>query len=39
MPRFMAAGELGSHVFFNTVDPIDAAAHLRSLPGIEALAP
>ena len=28
-PRFVAAGELGSHVFFNPVDPTDAAARLR----------
>jgi UDPglucose--hexose-1-phosphate uridylyltransferase len=27
--RFVAAGELGSHVFFNPVDPADAAARLR----------
>jgi UDPglucose--hexose-1-phosphate uridylyltransferase len=27
--RFVAAGELGSHVFFNPVDPSDAAARLR----------
>ncbi len=33
-PRFMAAGELGSHVFFNPVDPVDAAAQLRALPGL-----
>jgi UDPglucose--hexose-1-phosphate uridylyltransferase len=30
-PRFVAAGELGSHVYFNPVDPADAAARLRSL--------
>jgi UDPglucose--hexose-1-phosphate uridylyltransferase len=28
-PRFVAAGELGSRVFFNPVDPTDAAARLR----------
>jgi len=28
-PRFVAAGELGSHVYFNPVDPADAAAALR----------
>ena len=27
--RFVAAGELGSGVFFNPVDPADAAAQLR----------
>ena len=32
-PRFVAAGELGSGVFFNPVVPEDAAAKLRSLPG------
>ncbi len=32
-PRFVAAGELGSGVFFNPVLPEDAAAKLRSLPG------
>jgi len=32
-PRFVAAGELGSGVFFNPVAPEDAAAKLRSLPG------
>lgn len=31
--RFMAAGELGSGVLFNPVDPIDAAAALRDLAG------
>jgi UDPglucose--hexose-1-phosphate uridylyltransferase len=31
--RFVAAGELGSGVFFNPVDPRQAAADLRSLPG------
>ena len=30
-PRFVAAGELGSHVYFNPVDPADAAARLREL--------
>lgn len=29
-PRFVAAGELGSHVYFNPVDPSDAAAALRA---------
>ncbi len=28
-PRFVAAGELGSGVFFNPVAPTDAAAALR----------
>jgi UDPglucose--hexose-1-phosphate uridylyltransferase len=28
-PRFVAAGELGSGVFFNPVEPLDAAARLR----------
>ena len=28
-PRFVAAGELGSQIFFNPVDPTDAAARLR----------
>ena len=28
-PRFVAAGELGSHVYFNPVDPTDAADALR----------
>ena len=27
--RFVAAGELGSGIFFNPVDPADAAARLR----------
>ena len=31
--RFMAAGELGSAVYFNPVDPTDAAAALRGLSG------
>lgn len=31
--RFMAAGELGSGVLFNPVDPVDAAAALRDLAG------
>jgi UDPglucose--hexose-1-phosphate uridylyltransferase len=30
-PRFVAAGELGSQVFFNPVDPVDAAARLREV--------
>jgi UDPglucose--hexose-1-phosphate uridylyltransferase len=30
-PRFVAAGELGSGVFFNPVVPEDAAAQLRAL--------
>lgn len=30
-PRFVAAGELGSGVFFNPVDPRDAAAALRAV--------
>jgi len=30
-PRFVAAGELGSQVFFNPVDPTDAAARLREV--------
>jgi UDPglucose--hexose-1-phosphate uridylyltransferase len=29
--RFVAAGELGSGVFFNPVDPADAAARLREV--------
>jgi UDPglucose--hexose-1-phosphate uridylyltransferase len=29
--RYVAAGELGSGVFFNPVDPLEAAARLRSL--------
>ncbi|HEY5155397.1 MAG TPA: galactose-1-phosphate uridylyltransferase [Acidimicrobiales bacterium] len=28
-PRFVAAGELGSQVYFNPVEPVDAAAALR----------
>jgi UDPglucose--hexose-1-phosphate uridylyltransferase len=32
-PRFVAAGEIGSGVFFNPVLPEEAAAKLRSLPG------
>ena len=28
-PRFVAAGELGSGVWFNPVDPVDAASALR----------
>jgi len=31
--RYIAAGEVGSGVYFNTVPPEDAAAKLRSLPG------
>lgn len=31
--RYVAAGELGSGVYFNPVDPLDAAASLRDLPG------
>jgi UDPglucose--hexose-1-phosphate uridylyltransferase len=30
-PRFVAAGELGSGLFFNPVDPADAAARLREV--------
>lgn len=30
VPRFVAAGELGSGMFFNPVDPVDAAERLRS---------
>jgi UDPglucose--hexose-1-phosphate uridylyltransferase len=30
-PRFVAAGELGSHVYFNPVDPTAAAARLREV--------
>jgi UDPglucose--hexose-1-phosphate uridylyltransferase len=30
-PRFVAAGELGSQVFFNPVDPSDAATRLREV--------
>jgi UDPglucose--hexose-1-phosphate uridylyltransferase len=33
VPRFVAAGELGSGVAFNPVVPEDAAARLRALPG------
>ena len=29
-PRFVAAGELGSEVYFNPLDPADAAAALRA---------
>jgi UDPglucose--hexose-1-phosphate uridylyltransferase len=32
-PRFVAAGELGSGVYFNPVVPEEAAARLRTLPG------
>jgi UDPglucose--hexose-1-phosphate uridylyltransferase len=32
-PRFVAAGELGSGMFFNPVVPADAAADLRRLAG------
>jgi UDPglucose--hexose-1-phosphate uridylyltransferase len=32
-PRFVAAGELGSGVFFDPVVPEEAAARLRELPG------
>jgi UDPglucose--hexose-1-phosphate uridylyltransferase len=32
-PRFMAAAELGGGLYFNPVDPEDAAAGLRALPG------
>jgi UDPglucose--hexose-1-phosphate uridylyltransferase len=28
-PRYVASGELGSGVFFNPVDPTDAARRLR----------
>jgi UDPglucose--hexose-1-phosphate uridylyltransferase len=30
-PRFVAAGELGSQIYFNPVDPSDAAARLREV--------
>lgn len=33
LPRFMAAGELGGSVFFNPIDPEDAAAELRAVGG------
>jgi UDPglucose--hexose-1-phosphate uridylyltransferase len=33
-PRFVAAGELGSGVYFDPVVPEDAAARLRALPGV-----
>ncbi len=33
-PRFMAAAELGGRLYFNPVNPADAAAELRSLPGL-----
>lgn len=32
-PRYMASAELGAGVYFNPVDPADAAAELRGLPG------
>lgn len=32
-PRYMAAAELGSRVYFNPVDPAMAASELRDLPG------
>jgi UDPglucose--hexose-1-phosphate uridylyltransferase len=32
-PRFVAAGELGSEVYFNPVDPERAAADLRDATG------
>ncbi|MGI9578935.1 MAG: DUF4931 domain-containing protein [Microthrixaceae bacterium] len=32
-PRFVAAAELGSHLYFNPVDPSAAAAELRDQPG------
>jgi UDPglucose--hexose-1-phosphate uridylyltransferase len=32
-PRFVAAGELGSGVFFNPVAPVDAACNLRAAGG------
>lgn len=32
-PRFVAAGELGSGVFFNPVVPDEAASDLRAMPG------
>jgi len=32
-PRFIAAGELGSGVYFNPVEPADAARMLREVPG------
>ena len=32
-PRFVAAGELGGGLYFNPVDPTEAAAELRRLPG------
>jgi UDPglucose--hexose-1-phosphate uridylyltransferase len=35
-PRFMASAELGGGVYFNPVDPIDAAGTLRALPGAPA---
>jgi UDPglucose--hexose-1-phosphate uridylyltransferase len=35
-PRFVAAGELGSGVFFDPVVPEEAAARLRALPGASA---
>ena len=31
--RFVAAAELGAGVYFNPIDPVDAAAQLRSCPG------
>lgn len=35
-PRFMASAELGGGVYFNPVDPSDAAGALRALPGAPA---
>lgn len=34
--RYVAAAELGGGVYFNPVDPMDAAASLRALPGTPA---
>lgn len=34
--RYVAAAELGGGVYFNPVDPMDAAASLRALPGAPA---
>ena len=34
--RYVAAAELGGGVYFNPVDPIDAAASLRAVPGTPA---
>jgi UDPglucose--hexose-1-phosphate uridylyltransferase len=35
-PRFVAAAEVGAGIFFNPVDPAEAARELRNLPGAAA---